>query len=85
VGVVLKDMLKIVFIKLLKKVNHTLNDMYTDTLYTEKISKDTVQYPIFMGETFDKLLPRVKKCFQEIIDIFKSESGVMICKKMETK
>ena len=54
------------FIKVVAKINKILKKRYTT---------NDENYPIFKGETYSKIYPNLVKCIEEIIELFKSETG----------
>lgn len=62
----LKNMLLSDFIALMTKVNKTMISKYP---------KDRDNCPIFKGATYSEVYDQVEKCFQEVIELLKSETG----------
>ena len=62
----IKKMLRSDFKKLVKKINKTISQKYP---------KDRDYGPLFMGETYSEMYPQLVKCMDEIIELFKSETG----------
>ena len=62
----IKRMLRSDFKKLVKKINKTISQKYP---------KDRDNGPLFTGETYSEMYPQLVKCMDEIIELFKSETG----------
>ena len=60
------DMLRTDFIKLMTKVNNTIGGKYP---------RDRDHCPIFKGNSFIEIYPRLVKCMNEIIEMLKNETG----------
>lgn len=59
-------MLRSDFIKIVTKINKTISRKYP-------IDRD--HCPLFTGETYSEMYPQLVKCMDEIIELFKSETG----------
>ena len=60
------DMSLSAFIKLVTKINSTIKKRYTT---------NDENCPIFKGATYSNIYPHLVKCIEEIIEMFKNETG----------
>lgn len=63
----MKKMLRSDFKKLVIKINKTISQKYPKE--GKKLG------PVFTGETYSEMYPQLVKCMDEIIELFKSETG----------